>query len=106
MARSLSGSSDAQTLLVELLNNLSTIKSDGAEHIWIGFDHLLFLLCLIWIAGTWKRILITVTGFTIAHSITLVGAALELVSVPVLPVEACIALSIVFLAREIAVSAL
>ena len=73
----------------------------GAEHIWIGFDHLLFLLCLIWIAGTWRRILITVTGFTIAHSLTLALSALEVVRLPVPPVEAAIALSVLFLAVEV-----
>jgi hydrogenase/urease accessory protein HupE len=74
----------------------------GVEHILKGYDHLLFVACLVLIAGTWRRILITVTGFTIAHSITLALAALNLVRVPVPPVEAAIALSIVFLATEIA----
>ncbi len=74
----------------------------GVEHIWQGIDHLLFVACLILIAGTWRRILITITGFTIAHSITLTLATLEFVRVPVPPIEAVIALSIVFLAREIA----
>lgn len=74
----------------------------GIEHILVGFDHLLFVACLIFIAGTWRRILITITGFTLAHSITLTLAALGLVSLPVPPIEAIIALSIVFLAREIA----
>lgn len=73
----------------------------GAEHIWIGFDHLLFLLCLIWIAGSLKRILITITGFTVAHSITLALSALEIIRLPVPPIEAVIALSVVFLASEI-----
>ena len=75
----------------------------GMEHIWIGYDHLLFLLCLIWIAGGWRRILITITGFTLAHSVTLVLAALELVRLPIAPVEAVIALSVLFLARELAI---
>ncbi|MGI9384158.1 MAG: HupE/UreJ family protein [Methyloligellaceae bacterium] len=74
----------------------------GIEHILKGYDHLLFVACLVLIAGTWRRILITVTGFTIAHSITLALAALDVVRVPVPPVEAVIALSIVFLATEIA----
>ncbi len=74
----------------------------GMEHIWIGYDHLLFLLCLIWIAGTWKRILVTITGFTLAHSVTLVLSALELIKLPVPPIEAVIALSVVFLATEVA----
>ena len=74
----------------------------GIEHILLGYDHLLFVACLLLIAGHWRRILITVTGFTIAHSLTLALAALDLVRVPVPPVEATIALSIVFLATEIA----
>ena len=49
-----------------------------------------------------RRVLVTVTGFTIAHSITLALAALNLVRVPVPPVEAAIALPIIFLATEIA----
>jgi len=74
----------------------------GVQHIWQGVDHLLFVACLILIAGTWRRILTTITGFTIAHSITLALAALDVVKVPVPPVEAVIALSILFLAMEIA----
>ncbi|MDA0788788.1 MAG: HupE/UreJ family protein [Proteobacteria bacterium] len=73
----------------------------GMEHIWIGFDHLLFVLCLIWIAGQWRRILVTITGFTLAHSVTLVLAAMEVVTLPVPPIEAVIALSVLFLATEI-----
>lgn len=74
----------------------------GVEHILGGYDHLLFIACLIFIAGTWQRILLTITGFTLAHSITLTLAALGLVRLPIPPIEAVIALSIVFLAREIA----
>jgi hypothetical protein len=74
----------------------------GVEHILLGYDHLLFLACLLLIARTGRRILIVVTGFTLAHSVTLALAALGLVRVPVPPVEAAIALSIVFLATEIA----
>ena len=73
----------------------------GVHHILEGYDHLLFLVCLLLIAGTGRRILITITGFTIAHSITLALSALGVVRVPVPPVEAAIALSIVFLALEI-----
>ncbi len=74
----------------------------GIEHILGGMDHLLFIACLVLIAGTGHRILITITGFTLAHSITLTLAALGLVRLPIPPIEAVIALSIVFLAREIA----
>ena len=73
----------------------------GMQHIWAGTDHLLFLLCLLWIAGSWRRVLITITGFTLAHSLTLALSALEWVWLPMPPVEAVIALSIVFLAIEI-----
>lgn len=74
----------------------------GVEHILTGYDHLLFVGCLVLIAGSPRRILITVTGFTLAHSVTLALAALGFARVPVPPVEAAIALSIVFLATEIA----
>lgn len=74
----------------------------GMTHIWDGIDHLLFLLCLVFIASTPRRVLITITGFTIAHSITLVLSTLGIVKLPVPPVEAAIALSIVFVASEIA----
>lgn len=73
----------------------------GIEHILIGFDHLLFVAGLIFIAGTWRRTLVTITGFTVAHSITLALSALDLVRLPIAAVEAVIALSIVFLAVEI-----
>jgi hydrogenase/urease accessory protein HupE len=74
----------------------------GARHILEGADHLLFVACLILIARSGRKILVTITGFTIAHSITLALAALGLVRVPVPPVEAAIALSILFVASEIA----
>ena len=74
----------------------------GVVHIWIGVDHLLFVACLLFIAGTPRRLLLTITGFTVAHSITLALSALDLVRVPTPPVEAIIALSVVFLAWEIA----
>lgn len=80
----------------------STYTLFGIEHILEGVDHLLFVACLIFIAGTGRRILITISGFTLAHSITLTLAALNLVRLPIPPIEAAIALSIVFLAREIA----
>ncbi|MGB8330076.1 MAG: HupE/UreJ family protein [Polyangiales bacterium] len=73
----------------------------GVRHILEGYDHLLFVICLLLIAGTARRILVTITGFTIAHSITLALSALGMVHVPVAPVEAAIALSIVFLTLEI-----
>lgn len=74
----------------------------GFRHIWEGPDHLLFVAGLLLLAGTARRIVWAVTGFTAAHSLTLSLAALGLVRVPVEPVEAMIALSILFLAAEIA----
>ena len=75
----------------------------GMEHILRGWDHLLFVACLILIARTPRRTLLTITGFTLAHSITLALSTLDLVALPVVPVEACIALSIMILAHEIIV---
>ena len=74
----------------------------GVEHIIGGYDHLLFLVCVIWLAFTFKRILLAVTGFTVAHSITLGLAALGVVSPAIEPIEALIALSIGFVAAELA----
>ncbi len=74
----------------------------GVEHILEGYDHLLFVLCLLIIASNLKKLLWAITGFTLAHSITLIISTLEIIRIPIVPVEACIALSIVFLAVEIA----
>ncbi len=74
----------------------------GIEHIWIGVDHLLFVACLVFIARTHRQLLITITGFTVAHSITLALSALDVVRIPTSPVEAAIALSVLFMAWEIA----
>ena len=73
----------------------------GVEHILLGVDHLLFVLgLLIIVSGSW-RLVQTITAFTIAHSITLGGATLGWVSVPARPVNAVVALSILFLGAEI-----
>ena len=68
----------------------------GMRHILAGIDHLLFLGCLLLIAGISRRLLVTITGFTLAHSVTLILSALDVVRNPVPPVEAAIALSVVF----------
>lgn len=73
----------------------------GVEHILLGIDHLLFVLALILLTKGWGNIVRTVTAFTLAHSITLSLAALGYVRIPGPPVEATIALSIMFLALEI-----
>lgn len=86
-------------------DTINTYLRFGIEHILSGFDHLLLVACLIFIAGVsaqrWRRLLLTITGFTVAHSLTLTAAALDLLQLPMAAIEACIALSIVFLAREI-----
>lgn len=74
----------------------------GVQHIAKGYDHLLFIGCLVLLALDLRRLLLAITGFTLAHSITLALAALELWRIPVVPTEAVIALSIVFLAAELA----
>jgi hydrogenase/urease accessory protein HupE len=79
----------------------ATYLMHGVEHILLGYDHLLFVLALILIVRRDRTLLITVTAFTIAHSITLSLATLGVVHVPGLPVEATIALSILLLACEI-----
>lgn len=73
----------------------------GVEHILGGIDHLLFVLCLLLIVqGKWLLVK-TITAFTVAHSITLALATLGFISIPQAPVEAVIALSILFLAVEL-----
>ena len=74
----------------------------GIQHIWAGVDHLLFVTGLLLLAKTARRIAFAVTGFTLAHSITLSLSALGFVRLPLAPIEAGIALSILFLAREVA----
>jgi len=73
----------------------------GVEHILGGVDHLLFVLALLLVVRGGKRIFVTISAFTLAHSITLVSATLGWVTVPGPPVEAMIALSIVFVAAEV-----
>ena len=92
-------------MAVEGAPSLWQVTSDyfvlGVEHILGGIDHLLFVLCLLLIVdGKWLLVK-TITAFTVAHSITLALATLGFVNVPQAPVEAVIALSILFLAVEL-----
>lgn len=73
----------------------------GVEHILLGIDHLLFVLALLFLVRSWPRLIGTVTAFTVAHSLTLAAATLGWVHVPQAPVEATIALSILFVAAEV-----
>ena len=72
----------------------------GVEHIFLGYDHVLFLLALIVVGGRLLSLVKVVTAFTVAHSITLCLAALEIVRLPSEWIEAGIALSIVYVAAE------
>lgn len=73
----------------------------GIEHILLGIDHLLFVLGLLLLTPRLRQLVKAITAFTVAHSITLAAATLGVVAVPPRPIEAAIALSIVFVAAEI-----
>jgi len=73
----------------------------GWDHILLGADHLLFVLGLLLIVPNRWMLLKTITSFTLAHSLTLAVATLGYASAPVPPLNAAIALSILFLGPEI-----
>jgi hypothetical protein len=100
---------DSAAIVVELGNatSLSTFVREGIWHIWIGIDHILFLVCLI-LPAVWTRgrrdkplrevcveVFEIVTAFTLAHSITLIISAVGLFTLPSRYVETAIALSVV-----------
>lgn len=93
------------SFVVEAASTLWSVVSAylalGVEHIWSGIDHLLFVLALLILVKGWRRLVGTITAFTVAHCLTLAAATLGFVHVPGPPVEACIALSIVLVATEI-----
>jgi len=74
----------------------------GIEHILLGADHLAFVLGLLLLVRRGRSLLVTITAFTVAHSVTLAASVLEVARVPTEPVEAVIALSILLLAVECA----
>jgi len=78
-----------------------TYTALGVEHILLGIDHLLFVLALLMLVPNLRTLFWTVTAFTLAHSLTLAAATLGWAHVPQAPVEAVIALSILFVAMEI-----
>ncbi|MGE0703099.1 MAG: HupE/UreJ family protein [Vicinamibacterales bacterium] len=73
---------------------------EGVHHILIGPDHILFLVGLLLVGGTLRQLLLVVTGFTIAHSITLSLAALNILNPPARFIEPAIALSIVYVGAD------
>jgi hydrogenase/urease accessory protein HupE len=72
----------------------------GIHHILIGPDHLLFLVGLLLLGGSIRQLAVVVTSFTVAHSITLSLAALNIVSPPARIIEPAIALSIVYVGAD------
>jgi hypothetical protein len=72
----------------------------GIEHMILGIDHVLFVISLLMLTGLNRKILFTITGFTLGHSITLYLAANDVLTLPEGPVEALIALSIVYMVSE------
>jgi hydrogenase/urease accessory protein HupE len=73
----------------------------GVEHILTGYDHLLFVVALVLLLGKLGVVVRAATAFTVAHSLTLIGTTLGVIGLAQAPVEALIALSIVFLAVEV-----
>ena len=82
------------------LSVATTYAGMGVEHILTGYDHLLFLLAIVMIVRGVRRLIGTITAFTVAHSITLALASLHIVQLPRPPIEAMIALSIMIVATE------
>ncbi len=91
------GSADDQRGMGEVASAYAVL---GFEHILSGFDHLMFVIGLLFLVGFNKRLLLTITAFTVAHSLTLASAALGLLTLRPPPVEATIALSIMLVAGE------
>lgn len=79
---------------------LGTFIPSGVHHILIGPDHILFIIALILLGGTWRRLALIVTAFTLGHSVTLSLAALDIVMIPASVIEPLIALSIVVVAVD------
>ena len=73
----------------------------GIEHLWFGLDHVLFILGLLLLVHRWRDLLLTVTAFTLGHSVTLCLAALGVVRLPTAQIEVLIALTLVWLAWEV-----
>jgi hydrogenase/urease accessory protein HupE len=79
---------------------MKTFIPSGVHHILIGPDHILFLVGLLLLGGTWGALVRIVTAFTIGHSVTLSLAALDIVTPPATLIEPAIALSIVFVGAD------
>jgi hydrogenase/urease accessory protein HupE len=91
------GSADDKRGIGEIASAYTVL---GIEHILTGFDHLMFVIGLLFLVGFNKRLILTITAFTAAHSLTLASSALGLLTLRPPPVEATIALSIMLVAGE------
>jgi hydrogenase/urease accessory protein HupE len=91
------GSAEDQRGMGELARAYTVL---GVEHILSGYDHLMFVVALLFLVGFNRRLLLTITAFTLAHSLTLALSALGLLTLRPPPVEATIALSIMLVAWE------
>ena len=100
--KDLSANQDKATSIDSHYSTPSNVKfiMMGAEHMFWGLDHVLFVILLVLILHYSKNLLLAITGFTLGHSITLILAVSDTLTLPTAPVEALIALSIVFLATE------
>jgi len=91
------GSADDRRGMGEIASAYTVL---GVEHILTGFDHLMFVIALLFLVGFNRRLLLTITAFTAAHSLTLALSALGWLTLRPPPVEATIALSIMLVAAE------
>jgi len=91
------GSADDRRSRTEIASAYTVL---GVEHILSGIDHLLFVFGLLFLVGFQRKLVWTITAFTVAHSLTLASASLGLLTLRPPPVEAIIALSIVLVAAE------
>lgn len=93
-------SKNAALIDAPILQQISSFVGLGIEHIFTGYDHILFLVSLLMLGGSVGYLIKVVTAFSISHSITLSLAVLNIVSVPSRWVEIIIALSIAYIAAE------
>jgi hypothetical protein len=91
------GSVDDRRGLAEIFRAYTRL---GVEHILSGIDHLLFVVSLLFLVGFERRLIATITAFTLAHSLTLACSVFGWLTLRSAPVEACIAISIVLVASE------
>lgn len=87
-------------LAANLLRNVRDFLILGAVHIFEGIDHILFILALLLVSTSLKSLVKTLTGFTIAHSLTLVLSTLSVITLPMRLVDILVALSIVYVGAE------